>query len=202
MGHGGGGGVVGLGGWEELVAASSPSWPSRGRRSGRPERGLGAASSLKGINNHSLPKHVLHLLKIVFLQDCFQNIFCALILQAFIFKTIITAVFFFIINTWSCWSSVVHEYILHILVMELQFWVRHKNEFKNQSHPKTFKTWKHLIYIVFKTIPTTWKQKYRETRGLARFACFFLARVKNVTNRQTHIGGWVKNVTNGRMHKE
>ena len=30
---------------------------------------------------------------------------------------------------------------------------------------------------------------------------FFLARVENVTktNVQTHIGGWVENVTNGRM---
>ena len=36
------------------------------------------------------------------------------------------------------------------------------------------------------------------TRRLARYACFFLARVENVTNGQTHIGGWVENVTNGR----
>ena len=40
------------------------------------------------------------------------------------------------------------------------------------------------------------------TRGLARYciayACFYWGRVENVTNRQTHIGGWVKNVTNGR----
>ena len=30
------------------------------------------------------------------------------------------------------------------------------------------------------------------------FCMLFLARVENVTNEQTHIGGWVKNVTNGR----
>ena len=29
----------------------------------------------------------------------------------------------------------------------------------------------------------------------------FLARVENVTNGQTHIGGWVENVTNGRTHR-
>ena len=30
---------------------------------------------------------------------------------------------------------------------------------------------------------------------------FFLARVENVTNGQTHIGGWVENVTNGQTHR-
>ena len=29
----------------------------------------------------------------------------------------------------------------------------------------------------------------------------FLARVENVTNGQTHIGGWVENLTNGQMDK-
>ena len=29
---------------------------------------------------------------------------------------------------------------------------------------------------------------------------FFLARVENVTNGQTHIGRWVENVTNGQTH--
>ena len=38
------------------------------------------------------------------------------------------------------------------------------------------------------------------TRRLARYACFFLARVENVTNRQTHRGGWVENVTNGQTN--
>ena len=28
----------------------------------------------------------------------------------------------------------------------------------------------------------------------------FLVRVENVTNGQTHIGGWVENVTNGQAH--
>ena len=39
------------------------------------------------------------------------------------------------------------------------------------------------------------------TRGIAtRYACFFWAKVENVTNGQTHIGGWVENVTNGQTH--
>ena len=29
----------------------------------------------------------------------------------------------------------------------------------------------------------------------------FFARVENVTNGQTHIGGWVENMTNGRTHE-
>ena len=49
-----------------------------------------------------------------------------------------------------------------------------------------------------------------ETRRLARYAFFLFARVENVTNGQTdkrtvkmgqtHIGRWVKNVTNGQTH--
>ena len=43
--------------------------------------------------------------------------------------------------------------------------------------------------------------KHKNTRRLACHACFFLARVENVTNGQTHIGGWVENVTNGQTHR-